>query len=68
MTLSRQTLDSLLESESHIRSAIKCAAMNEKPHVVRQLSKILYDIDGVKKCEDLMDMLEGGKSKGSYKF
>jgi hypothetical protein len=68
MSLSKQTLDSLLESESHIRSAIKSAAMNEKPYVVNQLSKILYDMENVKKCEDLMDMLEGGKSKGSYKF
>jgi hypothetical protein len=65
MTLSKSTLDSLLESESHIRSAIKSAAMNEKPYVVSQLSKILYDMEGVKKCEDLMDMFERGNSKGS---
>ena len=62
MTLSKQTLDALLESESHIRSAIKSAAMNEKPYIVSQLSKILYDLEGVKSCENLLDMLEGGKS------
>jgi hypothetical protein len=65
MTLSKSTLDSLLESESHIRSAIKSAAMNEKPYVVSQLSKILYDMEGVKICEDLIDMFESRNSKGS---
>ena len=69
MALSQQTLDCLLESESHIRSAIKSAAMNEKPYVVSQLSKILYNMESVKKCEDLMDMLEDHRTpNGRPKF
>ena len=39
MALSKQTLDNLLEAESHLRAAIKSAAINEKATVVQQLSK-----------------------------
>ena len=31
MALSKSTLEHLLEAESHIRAAIKSAAVNEKP-------------------------------------
>ena len=58
MALSKQTLDYLLEAEGSIRSAIKCAATNEKPLVVNQLSKLLYDLDHLKEFENLMDVVE----------
>mgnify|MGYP001487571060 CR=1 FL=1 len=58
MALSKQTLDYLLEAEGSIRSAIKCAATNEKPLVVTQLSKLLYDLDHLKEFENLMDVVE----------
>lgn len=68
MALSKQTLDHLLEAESHIRAAIKSAAVNEKPLVVQQLSKLLLDIEHCKKFEEIMDMLDGRKpgSRGSF--
>ncbi len=47
MALSQQTLDYLLEAEGSIRSAIKCAAVNEKPLVITQISKLLYDIESL---------------------
>ena len=53
MALSQQTLDYLLEAEGSIRSAIKSAAVNEKPLVVNQISKLLYDIDHLKEFESL---------------
>ena len=56
--LSKQTLDHLLEAESHLRAAIKSAATNEKPLVVKQLSQLLLDIEQCKKFEEIMDMLE----------
>jgi hypothetical protein len=68
MALSKQTLDHLLEAESHLRSAIKSAASNEKPLVVKQLSQLLLDIEQCKKFEDLMDMLEDRKPGSSGKF
>lgn len=66
--LSKQTLDHLLEAESHLRAAIKSAATNEKPLVVQQLSKLLLDIEHCKKFEEIMDLLETRKpgSRGSF--
>jgi hypothetical protein len=68
MALSKQTLDHLLEAESHLRAAIKSAASNEKPLVVKQLSQLLLDIEQCKKFEEIMDMLEGRKpgSRGNF--
>jgi len=58
MALSQQTLDYLLEAEGSIRSAIKSAATNEKPLIITQISKLLYDIDSMKEFENLMDVVE----------
>jgi len=68
MALSKQTIDHLLEAESHIRAAIKSAATNEKPMVVQQLSKILMDMEHCKKFEEIMDMLDNRKpgSRGNF--
>ena len=68
MALSKQTLDHILEAESHLRAAIKSAATNEKPLVVKQLSQLLLDIEQCKKFEQIMDMLEDRKpgSRGSF--
>jgi hypothetical protein len=68
MALSKQTLEHLLEAESHLRAAIKSAATNEKPLVVKQLSQLLLDIEQCKKFEEIMDMLESHKpgSKGNF--
>jgi hypothetical protein len=68
MALSKQTLDHLLEAESHLRAAIKSAATNEKPLIVQQLSKLLLDMEQCKKIEEMMDMLESRKpdSRGNF--
>lgn len=58
MALSQQTLDYLLEAEGSIRLAMKYAATNEKPLVLTQISKLLYDIESMKEFENLMDMVE----------
>ena len=58
MALSEQTLDHLLEAEGSIRSALKSAAVNEKPLVITQISKLLYDIESIKEFENLMDVVE----------
>ena len=64
MALSEQTLDYLLEAEGSIRSAIKSAATNEKPLVITQISKLLYDIESLKEFENLMDVVEKHQSEG----
>ena len=58
MALSQQTLDYLLEAEGSIRSALKSASVNEKPLVITQISKLLYDIESMKEFENLMDVVE----------
>ena len=58
MALSEQTLDHLLEAEGSIRAAIKSAAVNEKPLVVTQVSKLLYDIESLKEFEKLQDIVD----------
>ena len=58
MALSEQTLDHLLEAEGSIRSAVKCAATNESPLVVSSLSKLLYDLDHMKRFEELSDIMD----------
>ena len=64
MALSKQTLDYLLEAEGSIRSAIKFAAMNEKPLVVNQISKLLYDIESLKEFEKLQDIVDAHINDG----
>tara|TARA_B100001057_G_scaffold303522_1_gene303737 strand:+ start:739 stop:975 length:237 start_codon:yes stop_codon:yes gene_type:complete len=68
MTLSKQTLDHLCDAESHIRAAIRSAAMNEKPLVVKQLSEILMSMEQTKKFDEIMDMLDDRKPGSSGKF
>ena len=68
MALSKQTLDNLCDAESHIRAAIKSAAVNEKPLVVKQLSQILMDMEQTKKFEEIMDILDNREpgSRGQF--
>ncbi len=58
MALSQKTLDNLLDAESNIRGALKSAAVNEKPLVVHQLTKLLMDIEHCRTFEDLMDIVD----------
>ena len=68
MALSKQTLDHLCDAETHIRAAIKSAAVNEKPLVVKQLSEILMSMEQTKKFDEIMDMLDNREpgSNGQY--
>ena len=68
MALSKQTLDHLLEAESHMRAAIKSAAVNEKPLVVKQLAQLLMDMEQCKKFDEIMDLLENREDGSSGKF
>jgi len=68
MALSKQTLEHLLEAESHMRAAIKFAAVNEKPMVVKQLSQLLLDMEQCKKFDEIMDLLENREEGSSGNF
>ena len=58
MALSQQTLDHLLEAEGSLRAAVRCAAPNEKPMVITQLSQLLMDIERVREFEKLQDIVD----------
>jgi len=58
MALSQQTIDHLLEAESHLRAALKSAAVNENSTVIHIISRIISEVDSVKKFEDLMDLID----------
>ena len=58
MTLSTQTLEPLEEAQGHIRTALKSAAVNEKPIVVHQLAKLLIDIENCKDFDHIMDLMD----------
>ena len=58
MALSEQTLDHLLEAESSLRAAVRCAATNEKPLVITQLSQLLMDVERVREFEKLQDIVD----------
>ena len=68
MALSKNTLDHLLEAESHLRAAIKSAAVNEKPMVVKHLAELLHAMEQCKKMDEIMDMLENRKPGSSGMF
>ena len=63
MALSQQTLDHLLEAESSLRAAVRCAATNEKPMVITQLSQLLMDIERVREFEKLQDIVDAEMEK-----
>ena len=58
MALSQQTQDHLLEAEGSLRAAVRCAATNEKPMVITQLSQLLMDIERVREFEKLQDIVD----------
>ena len=68
MALSKNTLEHLCDAESHMRAAIKSAAVNEKPLVVKQLAEILMSMEQTKKFDEIMDMLDNREpgSKGQF--
>jgi hypothetical protein len=63
MALSEHTTDHLLEAESHLRAALKSAAMNEKPIVIHQLSRLISDIESIETFDALQDVIEEHTTK-----
>ena len=63
MALSEHTTDHLLEAESHLRAALKSAAMNEKPIVIHQLSRLKSDIESIETFDALQDVIEEHTTK-----
>jgi hypothetical protein len=68
MSLSPKVKEELLEAQSHLRSALKNAAVNEKSFVCKHLAEILYALDNLEKTENMLDMLENRNPGSSGSF
>jgi hypothetical protein len=66
--LSPKVKEELLEAQSHLRNALKAAAVNEKSFICKQIAEILQATETVEKTENLMDKLENRKSGDSGMF
>ena len=66
--LSPKVKEELLEAQSHLRAALKNAAVNEKPFMCKHIADMIMQIDTLEKTEDLMDKLENRKSGDSGMF
>lgn len=68
MALSEKVKEDLLEAQSHLRSALKNAAVNEKPFICKHIADMVMQIDNLEKMEDLFDKLDSRKSGDSGFF
>lgn len=68
MSLSEKVEYSLKECEGNLRNALYWASKNEKTNTILQISKILFELDQIKKVEELMDKLENRKSGDNGMF
>jgi hypothetical protein len=58
MALSKSVEESLKEAEQNLRNALAFAARQEKPYISKHISRMICDIDGIIKTDELMDKLE----------
>lgn len=68
MALSDKVKEELLEAQSHLRAALKNAAVNEKTYICKQIADILQATETIEKTENLMDKLDGRKFGDSGLF
>jgi hypothetical protein len=68
MALSSKVKEELLEAQSHLRAALRDAAVNEKSFICKQIADILQAVETVEKTESLMEKLESRKSGDSGMF
>lgn len=61
MALSSNVSDSIAEAKSHLRTALRNAAVNEKVYISKQIADILFALENVEKTEQFIDKLENRK-------
>jgi hypothetical protein len=66
--LSLKVKEELLEAKSHLRNALKNAAVNEKTFVCKQIAEILYTVDSIELIDAVTDKLENRKFGDSGMF
>ena len=68
MSLSQNVENSIKEAEGNLRNALYWASKNEKSNTIMQISKILFELDQIKKIENMMDKLENRSPGDSGMF
>jgi hypothetical protein len=68
MALSPKVKEEILEAQSHLRAALKNAAVNEKTFVCKQIAEILYTVDSIELIDTITDKLENRKFGDSGSF
>jgi hypothetical protein len=66
--LSPKVKEELLEAQSHLRAALKNAAVNEKPFMCKHIADMIMQIDTLEKTENMLDKLENRKPGDSGMF
>ena len=66
--ISPKVKEELLEAQSHLRAALRDAAVNEKPFVCKHIAEIIHSLDTLEHTENLLDKLENRKSGDSGMF
>jgi len=66
--LSPKVKEELLEAQSHLRSALKNSAVNEKTYICKQIASLLHAVESIEKTEDMMDKLENRSSGDTGMF
>jgi hypothetical protein len=66
--LSPKVKEELLETQSHLRAALRDAAVNERPFTCKHIADILHALDTLEHAENMMDKLENRKSGDSGMF
>lgn len=68
MALSTKVKEEMLEAQSHLRNALKHAAVNEKPFICKHISDVIMMLDQLEKAESLIEKLENRKPGDSGIF
>lgn len=58
MALSEKVTEEILEIKSHLRTALKHSATNEKSYVSKCLADMLVSLESLEKAEMIMDKME----------
>jgi hypothetical protein len=66
--LSPKVKEELLEAQSHLRAALRDAAVNEKPFVCKHIADMIMQIDTLEHTENMLDKLENRKPGDSGMF
>ena len=64
MALSQVTQENINEAEGIIRNALHHASRNERPYIIKELSKILWSLHQLESCDQVLDTLEDIKIEG----